>query len=363
MSKPIISVVVPIYNQQRYLRKCVNSVLKQSFTDTEVILVNDGSTDRSLQICKEMAARDSRIVIVDKPNGGLPSARRAGFLKAQGEYVCFLDSDDWMPKEALARLYAMACEHDADLVAANFIQVFDNARLLKRGLRHFSISGQLLTGDRLHELMLSILPSFEYYWAIVAWGRLYRCSVIQQALDDGKDKVLFPDYVACEDQQFNLILMPYLRAVWVSDEPLYYYRYGGITSRYMPFIKSGGDYFNHRLEACEKYGYPQALSAVYEHYIRFLTLDLVQQLHLNVNSEEEMRKMIQREMDNRPIVAWARQHPDQLLASSALSTAMLQCNVDDAMEAVRTQMRGRGKLYMANRVINAYRKVADVILR
>ena len=96
MSKPLVSVLIPVYNVEDYLERCLDSVLNQTLTQIEVICVNDGSTDRSPEILKEYQENDSRIVIVNKQNGGLPSARNAGIEKARGEYVGFVDSDDYV---------------------------------------------------------------------------------------------------------------------------------------------------------------------------------------------------------------------------------------------------------------------------
>lgn len=101
----MISVLVPVYNVEKYLRRCIDSVLAQSFKDWEMILVDDGSPDRCPQIIDEYTAKDRRINAVHKTNGGLPSARLAGFQKAHGDYIIFLDSDDWLLPNALQILY------------------------------------------------------------------------------------------------------------------------------------------------------------------------------------------------------------------------------------------------------------------
>ena len=105
MKKPIISVIVPIYNVEEYLPKCLDSILNQTFSNIEIICVNDGSTDGSRKVLEEYKKRDFRIKIVDKENGGLSSARNAGMKVAVGEYYSFIDSDDWIDKTMLEKLY------------------------------------------------------------------------------------------------------------------------------------------------------------------------------------------------------------------------------------------------------------------
>ena len=114
----MISIIVPIYNAELYLRECIDSILNQSFTDIEVILVDDGSTDRSLKICRSYS--DPRIIIVSKTNGGVSSARNAGINAATGEYLGFVDSDDTLPEDALLLLHRTIKSRNVDAVFGSF---------------------------------------------------------------------------------------------------------------------------------------------------------------------------------------------------------------------------------------------------
>ena len=102
---PAVSIIVPVYNVEKYLRECLESIINQTFQDIEIICVNDGSTDNSRKILTEYAQTDSRIKITDKENGGLSSARNAGLKIAQGEFISFIDSDDWVDKTMIEKLY------------------------------------------------------------------------------------------------------------------------------------------------------------------------------------------------------------------------------------------------------------------
>lgn len=112
MSKPIISIIVPVYNAEAYLNRCIDSILEQTIQDFEVILVNDGSKDSSLAICKEYASQDSRVRVFSKPNGGVSSARNYAIEHATGEYIMFADADDWLDKDAIEKCYPYLPEHD-----------------------------------------------------------------------------------------------------------------------------------------------------------------------------------------------------------------------------------------------------------
>ncbi|MDY6309565.1 MAG: glycosyltransferase family 2 protein [Oribacterium sp.] len=121
------SVIIPAYNAAEYLEKCVSSVLEQTRRDLEVIVVNDGSTDRTPELCEQLRNRDSRVRVMHKKNGGLSSARNLGLEVATGEYVFFLDADDWLSEACLADLHALREKTNADIVIANFVS-FDEEK-------------------------------------------------------------------------------------------------------------------------------------------------------------------------------------------------------------------------------------------
>lgn len=163
MSQTLISILVPIYKVEPYLRRCIDSVLTQSFQDWELILVDDGSPDKCPAICDEYAKRDKRIKVIHKPNGGLVSARLVGFQNACGEFLIFLDSDDWLLPNALSVLYkAITSEEGIDIVRGvvkrfsedgkEWIEHYDNeADIMGKGqflecLMRDSISPYLHTG-------------------------------------------------------------------------------------------------------------------------------------------------------------------------------------------------------------------------
>src|SRR5690348_8514297 len=120
---PKISIIVPIYDVQKYLFKCIDSILAQTFTDYELILVNDGSPDSCGEICNEFAKKDKRIKVIHKKNGGLSSARNAGLEIAKGEYIGFIDSDDFIHNKMYEILYQNALFHSSDIIICDFLKV------------------------------------------------------------------------------------------------------------------------------------------------------------------------------------------------------------------------------------------------
>lgn len=112
---PLISVIIPVYNSEKYLKRCIDSVINQSYKNLEIIIVNDGSTDNSLNICKEYKKLDNRIILIDKKNGGVSVARNAGIKVSKGELISFVDSDDWIARDFLKVLYDNMNEYNADI--------------------------------------------------------------------------------------------------------------------------------------------------------------------------------------------------------------------------------------------------------
>ena len=119
MEEDLISVIIPIYKVERFLRRCLDSVVSQSYSNLQVILVDDGSPDRCPQICDEYVAKDNRFQVIHKKNGGVANSRNVGLDHAKGKYFTFIDSDDWLPKNAIEVLYERMSETDADLICGN----------------------------------------------------------------------------------------------------------------------------------------------------------------------------------------------------------------------------------------------------
>jgi len=182
MKNPTISVICPIYNAGNVLGKCIRSVIDQDFRDIEVILVNDGSTDGSLKVCQRYARMDDRIVIIDKANEGRNAARRDGTLRASGEYVFYIDDDDYLTRDALNTLLAIAREKDLDMIAGSHDEVFDSWGILSRPDGHYKNSERLLSGRDFLEICLGLIPSSPGE-GIYMWGNLYRRSCIYEAMN------------------------------------------------------------------------------------------------------------------------------------------------------------------------------------
>lgn len=186
---PQISIIVPVYNAEKFLPQCIESLLAQTFQDIEIILVNDGSTDSSLDICEKYAKIDTRITIISKDNEGVAKARRDGIMKASAEYITFIDSDDYYEPEFCKKMFFCIRESDADLVECDYYSVSESS---KRKHRIYS-SDMELDVEKFHEIVVkkTIVNGSE---AVVLWNKLFRKGLIIETVKEFGDDQL-EDYV------------------------------------------------------------------------------------------------------------------------------------------------------------------------
>ncbi len=168
---PLISVIVPIYKVEKYLARCVKSIRNQTFTDIEIILVDDGSPDKCGEMCDAYARKDERVRVIHKANGGLSSARNVGIDEAKGEYLAFIDSDDWMDADMLEILHRIAQEKNADIVECSFRNIYND-----RIIEETACTAQIIEATPL-EAIESILDW--KFFKPVAWNKLYSATIMQ----------------------------------------------------------------------------------------------------------------------------------------------------------------------------------------
>ncbi|WP_270446860.1 glycosyltransferase family 2 protein [Fusobacterium varium] len=129
-----ISVIVPVYNTEKYIKKCIRSIIEQTLKEIEIIIVNDGSKDKSLEIIKDLMKQDRRIKLINKENEGVSSARNSGIKMAKGKYIQFIDSDDWIEKEFLEKMYDFAEKENVDIVVSDYYEDYSNGKIkIKKG--------------------------------------------------------------------------------------------------------------------------------------------------------------------------------------------------------------------------------------
>lgn len=170
MNRPLISIIVPIYNVEKYLRKCINSILKQTYSNIEIILVDDGSRDSCPAICDEFALKDSRIRTIHKNNGGLSEARNVGLDVAKGEYIGFVDSDDYISQDMYEKLLSAMLKTKADMAVCNFTYVDAFYRFMENKNSLFPVSDEVLDADE----YIKRLTGRGGWYFVTAWNKLYK---------------------------------------------------------------------------------------------------------------------------------------------------------------------------------------------
>ena len=203
MNKPIISIIVPIYNVEQFLLCCIDSILAQTFTDWELLLIDDGSPDRSGDICDEYAKKDTRIRVFHKENGGVSSARNLGLDNVQGEYVTFVDSDDWIDVNTLNVCFSQIEIYDLDILQFSYTR---NERKLGNVLDFESHVCTLKDYINEKKLLLCV------------WGTIFSVDVIKQNHIRFNDKMKL-----AEDQLFVLSCMELSKRIMRIPNILYYY--------------------------------------------------------------------------------------------------------------------------------------------
>lgn len=196
---PKVSVIVPVYNVEKYITKCLNSLINQTLDDLEIIVVNDGSKDGSEEIIKEFKKSHKNIIYVKKENGGLSSARNFGLLYATGEYIAFLDSDDYVDRTLYQKMYEKAKATNSDYVECDFYWMYPDHQKHDIGYR-YKDKKEMFAKAR-----------------VVAWNKLIKRGLITD------NKLQFPEGLYYEDIEFFYKLLPHINKFAFVEEPLIYY--------------------------------------------------------------------------------------------------------------------------------------------
>lgn len=208
---PTVSVIVPVYNVEKYIHRCVDSILEQTFSDFELILVDDGSPDNCPSICDEYAAKDSRIRVIHQENRGLSAARNGGMDAACGTYLMFVDSDDWLRKDTLEIFVNCQKKTGADMVLCNILTVYpDGYSGWKRPVT--PLTEKVMTRGE----MVECLASEHNWYYCVAWNKLYKRVLFE--------KLRFPEGYIHEDEAIIHRVVGECSCIAVTPEPLYFYR-------------------------------------------------------------------------------------------------------------------------------------------
>ena len=235
----LVSIVVPVYKTERYLRRCVDSIRRQDHPELEIILVDDGSPDNSGALCEELSREDGRIRVIHKTNGGLSSARNAGIEAARGDYICFVDSDDYVETDYVSTLFRLICEHDADLAKINYIEISSDDYSEKPA----KVPERIYLGRDVEKAYLELRVDSACVF-------MYRKSLI--------GSTRFPEGKTSEDIPFNFALFQRAgRFVYLPQNKYYYWHNpdsisnGPLNKNYFNYLYFRRDIYEHYLEGTD----------------------------------------------------------------------------------------------------------------
>ena len=197
--KPKVSIIVPVYNVEKFLQKCLDSIVEQTLKEIEIICINDGSPDNSLEILNEYASKDDRIIVISQENQGLSAARNAGLKIATGEYIGFVDSDDYIELNYYEKLYNTACKNDSDIALTTILK--HKKKYLRYNVLHKKEKVAYTLNDKMK------ISEDNTHRIFYVWNKIYRKSLLD------KYQMSFPVGRVFEDVLFNLKTIYYANSI------------------------------------------------------------------------------------------------------------------------------------------------------
>lgn len=279
----LVSVIVPIYNVERYLRKCVDSIINQTYKNLEIILIDDGSPDQCGKICDEYKNIDSRIVVIHKENGGLSDARNAGLKVMRGAYVIFIDSDDFFEHNAIEVMVTMSEKYNADLIIADICSVNERGEILSKGNRQYNFRNESIFSP---EEAANVFAELD--WG--AWNKLYKKNV--------HEEIYFPKGKIHEDEAIMFEIFHKCHKIVYTNYRLYNYlkREGSITSASYSLKKM--DWFEawvNNLKYVQKY-FPECEKMVMKKLVMVAIYNLDNLLKMTGSEVEKAISIIRKEL-------------------------------------------------------------------
>ncbi|MCL7746080.1 glycosyltransferase [Halalkalibacter alkaliphilus] len=272
---PKISIIVPIYNVEKYLKQCIDSILAQTFKDFELILVNDGSPDNCGEICEKYAKNDNRVIVIHKKNNGVSSARNSGIEIAKGEYVGFVDPDDTVEKNMYERLIDTAITFNAEIVVSP-ITIINHKNNTNNVTPIWKNVNCIINNKEIVEEIIPSLIQNKTYSLVSSVNKLYKTSIFNDfniIFDENKNH--------SEDARFNFTLLPLIKNLVFIEQPLYNYNIYPRDSLTQTFREDlYRDVLDNKifmLNLCEKYNLENYIPEVKRHYTN-VTLNYLQEI-------------------------------------------------------------------------------------
>lgn len=299
---PKVSVIVPIYNVEKYLDRCMESLLNQTLKDIEIIMVDDGSPDKSPQMCDEYAKKDRRIKVVHKKNGGLSDARNAGLKVATGEYVAFVDSDDYQSLNTYEELYRQAKSGDYDVVYGGAFWNKSNGEFFELFKIDRSFKGKevlTLLGDMLYQ---DGNRPFEEQVSMSVWTGIYKLDVINKNNISFKSERIY----ISEDVIFHMELLPLCKSIKCVPKAYYHYCFNkdSLTHNFnFKKVECNFRLYEKMCEIVERYGLKELDSKVAHFFLKYTRGIILKEILLSSKGLSDKRQYC-RKVYNYP--AWSK---------------------------------------------------------
>lgn len=228
MDTPLVSIIIPIYNAEKQIERCLCSIRNQTYKNIEVLMVNDGSTDHTLQILSKYEEKDTRFRLINKGNTGVSDSRNIGMKEAKGKYLQFVDGDDWITSNATELLVTVAENHDCDMVISDYYRVIKHKIYTRRCK---STEGNK-TREEFAKTMMEAPANFYYG---VMWNKFFKTDIVRKNNLKCSEELNW-----CEDFLFNLEYLKYVKNVFVLKSCIYYYvkTKGSLVSTQINFKKT-----------------------------------------------------------------------------------------------------------------------------
>lgn len=284
---PLVSVIIPVYNVEKYLDRCVQSVVNQTYKNLEIILVDDGSPDNCPEMCERWAQGDSRIKVVHKQNAGLGMARNSGLDSATGEYVCFFDSDDYVDVSTVEKCITAMLRDNSDVAVFGCVNDYGDRKIPQK----LDVKKFLFEGKSVQDELIPSLLTYGMGFGVSCCMKMFRC----KAINDNSLRFKSEREIISEDTLFILELFPKIRAVSIIAENLYFYykNEASLTNQYREDRQIKNDIFVQKaLETARAEGLSENVCRHIRARYQMYTISALKQVVSSDLSDKDKRRKI-----------------------------------------------------------------------
>lgn len=344
----MVSIILPIYNKEKELEQCLKSILNQTYKNLEIILVNDGSKDLSKDICEKFLDEDDRIKLINKKNAGVELARITGLENSNGNYITFVDPDDWVSNNAIELLVRAIKNEDADVSFGKYCKVLDRQGLIRR----------VVKGNIYNNLVIEKAELMnEYYGSFSGWGelpvsmcaKLYKKSLI--------DSVNYQPVGIShgEDLCFNLQILPHANKIVSIPETIYFYRWGGMTNNINKnLFKDACTAYKFKLKMFKEHNSKESYAKASVELCNFFITYIDTYLRFTNLSDMEIKSIISEEIKNEILQNAVRIPTYEWFLNNKLYNCI---KIQDIDEFLRLQKHGIKKRKLKSKIINIVSKI------